>query len=145
MLNDSRRPHKEVQVKVNAWVDEGIAPIITALNQFERVETVDSCQGYGSKWEAESIGVWGDQLAYTYFRFRGTARDLLTFLQDLSVSLGTRLDSCCDYRLRAEWLAGAKEPIGQLLVRLDYVPTLAEALLGVHQAVAGNAEHLTVT
>ena len=49
------------------------------------------------------------------------------------------------------WLAGAKEPLGQLLVRGDYVPILAEALtleataaLGVHQAVAGNTEHLTI-
>jgi len=124
--------HREVQVKVNAFVDEGIAPLITALNEFERVETVDSCQGYG------------DQLAYTYFRFRGTAGEFLAFLQELSVTLGTRLDSCCDYRLRAEWLAGAKEPIGQLLVRLDYVPVLAEALLRVHQAMAGNAEHLAI-
>ena len=96
------------------------------------METVDSRQGYG------------DELAYTYFRFRGTTEEFLAFLQELSANLGTHLDSCCDYILRAEWLAGAKEPIGQLLVRLDYVPRLAEALLGVHQAVAGNAEHLTI-
>ena len=115
MLDDSRRPHKEVQVKVNAWADEGIAPIVSALNQFERVETVDSCQGY-------------DESGYVYFRFRGSADEFLAFLQNLSGSLGTRLDSCGDYRLRAEWLAGAKEPLGQLLVRLDYVPILAEAL-----------------
>jgi hypothetical protein len=115
MLNDSRRPHKEVQVKVNAFVDEGIAPVVTALNQFDRMETLDSCQGY-------------DESAYVYFRFRGTAEEFLAFLQSLSASLGTRLDSCCDYKLRAEWLAGAKEPLGQLLVRLDYAPILAEAL-----------------
>jgi hypothetical protein len=86
----------------------------------------------------------GGGLAYVYFRFRGRPREFLTFLQGLSLNLGTRLDSCCGYSLRAEWQAGAKEPRGQLWVRLDYVPILAEALLGVHQAVAGNAEHLTV-
>ena len=120
-------------VKVNAFVDEGVAPLVEALNQFEKVETIDSCQGYGGR------------PACVYFRFRGTPREFLTFLQGLSVNLGTRLDSCCDYSLRAEWLAGAKEPRGQLWARLDYVPRLAEALLGVHQAMARNAEHLTVT
>jgi len=127
-----REVHKQVVVKVNAFADETIAPLVEALNRFERIETIDSCQGYGGR------------PAYVYFRFRGSPREFLVFLQRLSVNLGTRLDSCCDYSVRAEWLAGAKEPRGQLWVRSDYVPILAEALLGVHQGVALNAEHLTV-
>ncbi len=124
--------HREVVVKVNAFVDEGVMPLVSALNEFERVETIDSCQGNG------------ETPAYTYFRFRGTAREFLDFLQGLSVSLGTRLDSCCDYNLRAEWLAGAEEPVGQLSVRLDYVPKLADALLRVHQAMTGETQDLAV-
>ncbi len=37
--------HKEVCVKVNAWVDEGVAPLVQALNQFLHVRTQQSCEG----------------------------------------------------------------------------------------------------
>lgn len=36
--------HREVPVKVTAWVDEGIADLVTALNDLPGVETLDSCQ-----------------------------------------------------------------------------------------------------
>lgn len=37
--------HREIPVKVNAFVDEGIAPLVVALNEFGGVVTVDSCEG----------------------------------------------------------------------------------------------------
>lgn len=37
--------HREIPVKVTAWVDEGIAPLVTALNAVNGVLTLDSCQG----------------------------------------------------------------------------------------------------
>jgi hypothetical protein len=37
--------HKQTWVKVNAPVDEGIAPLIEALSQFPGVRTLDSCEG----------------------------------------------------------------------------------------------------
>ena len=37
--------HHEVPVKVTAWVDEGIAPLVLALNELPGVQTLDSCQG----------------------------------------------------------------------------------------------------
>lgn len=37
-------PHREIPVQVNAWVDEGIAELVTALNLFPGVMTLDSCQ-----------------------------------------------------------------------------------------------------
>ena len=39
--------HTEKLVKVNAWVDERIAPVVEALNAFPMVETFSSCQGDG--------------------------------------------------------------------------------------------------
>jgi hypothetical protein len=36
--------HHEVAVKVTAWVDEGIAELVTALNALPGVMTLSSCQ-----------------------------------------------------------------------------------------------------
>jgi hypothetical protein len=36
--------HREIPVKVTAWVDEGIAPLVTALSDVPGVLTLDSCQ-----------------------------------------------------------------------------------------------------
>ena len=38
-------PHKEVQVKVNALVDEGIADLVAALSEVPGLVTLESCQG----------------------------------------------------------------------------------------------------
>ena len=36
--------HREVPVQVTAWVDEGIADLVMALNAVPGVMTLDSCQ-----------------------------------------------------------------------------------------------------
>jgi hypothetical protein len=36
--------HREIAVKVTAWVDEVIAPLVVALNEVPGVVTLDSCQ-----------------------------------------------------------------------------------------------------
>ncbi len=36
--------HREIPVQVNAWVDEGVAELVTALNAMPGVMTLDSCQ-----------------------------------------------------------------------------------------------------
>ena len=36
--------HREVPIQVNAWVDEGVAELVTALNAMPGVMTLDSCQ-----------------------------------------------------------------------------------------------------
>jgi hypothetical protein len=43
--------HREVPVRVNAFVDEGIAELVATLNDFPSVQTLQSCQG-GSGREA---------------------------------------------------------------------------------------------
>lgn len=45
-------PHREVPVKVNAWVDKGVAGIVKALSEFDNVVTFESCQG------AKHKGMW---------------------------------------------------------------------------------------
>lgn len=45
-------PHKERQVKVNAFVDEGIAPPVEALSEVRGLLTVESCQGQQGQADA---------------------------------------------------------------------------------------------
>jgi hypothetical protein len=37
--------HKQVWIKVNAPIDEGIAELIEALSSFPMLQTIESCQG----------------------------------------------------------------------------------------------------
>jgi hypothetical protein len=41
---DTMTRHREIPVQVTAWVDEGVADLVTALNAVPGVETLDSCQ-----------------------------------------------------------------------------------------------------
>jgi len=52
--------HREVSVKVNAWVDEGIADLVTALSEIEGLVTLESCQGGSSEHDAFVIFRYGD-------------------------------------------------------------------------------------
>lgn len=55
--------HREVWVKVNAPVDEGIADLVSALNEIGGLETLASCQGHGPQCPAYVIfrlGEWRD-------------------------------------------------------------------------------------
>lgn len=47
--------HREIPVKVNALVDEGVACLVTALSAFPLVQTTDSCQGDGPKGAGPSV------------------------------------------------------------------------------------------
>ena len=56
------KKHKSCWIKVNVPVDKGVMGIVSALSQFPKLETVESCEGnningswvcfrYGSYWE----------------------------------------------------------------------------------------------
>ena len=101
--------HHTVPVKVTAWVDEGVAPLVVALNQFPGVMTLDSCEG------DSTLG------AYVMFRADGGER----FARTLAVQLGGS-----EFLLRAEWLPGYDdgEPLLTLSCPPDLVQPLAERL-----------------
>lgn len=111
--------HAQTAVKVNALVDEGIAPLVEALNLFQGVLTIDSCQG-------------GDcQKAYVWFHYGDSPGELASFLHELSVSLGAFLDSCCEFVILMEWLGGTETPTAKVVTDPDYISNLAEALQAV--------------
>jgi hypothetical protein len=52
--------HREVPVKVNAWVDMGIADLVTALSAIEGLVTLESCQGNPDGSDAFVVFRYGD-------------------------------------------------------------------------------------
>jgi hypothetical protein len=42
---EQKEMHRQVMTRVNACVDEGIAPLIEALSSIDGLETIESCQG----------------------------------------------------------------------------------------------------
>lgn len=56
----SAEAHREIIVKVNALVDEGIAPLVLALSEIDGLQTLESCQGE-----------LGQRNGYVYFRLGG--------------------------------------------------------------------------
>lgn len=112
--------HGQVVVKVNAEVDEQVAPLVRALNEFDGILTVDSCQGNARR------------MAYVYFTRSGASRDLLLFVDDLAARLNARLAAReNEYEIRAEWTAGTEKPLAVLRSRPDYIDVLADALFCV--------------
>jgi len=58
-MQAERSHHKQVWVKVNAQVDEGIVPLVLALSEFPEVVTYESCQGVRDlAWVQFVCGGW---------------------------------------------------------------------------------------
>jgi hypothetical protein len=108
--------HEEVPIKVTAWVDKGVAPLVEALNAWDGVVTLDSCEGY----DGESARVT--------FTSRHDADELFTLMKRLASVFNARFHSE-GVTLRLEWHAGAEQPVADLLVSRPCLGAVAEALL----------------
>jgi len=112
--------HTEVLVKVNAWVDEGVLQLVQALNQFDCLFTVDSCQG------------GDDKPAYVYFKYRGDDKLAeLEFYNRLAQKLSERAAYCSEYEFRIEWCHGGERPLVYILVGTERINALAESLRAI--------------
>lgn len=112
------KQHHEILVKVNAWIDKGVAPLVESLNLFEGVVTLDSCEGCN-----------GDP-AYVYFRCCSGSKDVepertIKFVIWLATALRSQPNPLTvEYRLRLDWLT-SEEPMAELTTQRENVPTLA--------------------
>jgi hypothetical protein len=107
--------HREVPVKVNAWVDEGIVPMVEALNEFENVWTAASCENDQS---AMALG------AYVMFSCQCKSADAASFAADLATGLGESVP----FRLEVEWRAGNRGPLLTISCPPTSVSDLASAV-----------------
>ena len=109
--------HKQDSIKVNAWVDEGILPLVEVLNQFPEVMTVDSCQGEDK-----------ERFAHVYFHYCGPEGNTYSFVQGLSIAMGKHVPADNEYLIRLEWMAGGEKPLIMLTMQPEFIKPLAEAL-----------------
>ena len=112
--------HKEIRIKVNVYVDSGVAPLVEALNLFPNIETLDSCEGTTENG------------AFVYFRccgnsFEPRARETVDFVFQLSLALRSHPNPSTDYRLRLEWMA-SDEPMAEIVTQHDNIGALAEKI-----------------
>lgn len=107
-------PHTEVPVRVNAWVDQGVAELVAALNDLPGVLTLDSCE----------CGADGD--AYVFFTTHGSDA-LLDAAEQVSQALKGAED--CEAVVAVEWWYGSDTPTGRLRCRPADVPAVASRLV----------------
>jgi len=107
--------HKQVMVKVNAECDEGIAPLVLALNEINGVTTLDSCQQ----------GVSGE--AYVFLDYGNTWQDLCLLLQAMSSELAEH-HLGYGFILRIEWWGSNEQPRAQIAILPEHVAALAASI-----------------
>jgi hypothetical protein len=111
--------HKEAPLKVNAYVDEGVLPLVAALNEFPNIITLSSCEGDGQQKAFVAFAVanadWketGDFLAYLSSKLR-------------------EVPGLCDesaFSLSLDWYAGGDTPSAYIRVPRHCVERLAHAI-----------------
>jgi len=114
--------HRAVPVKVTCWVDEGVVPLVEALNALPELASVDSCEN------SESDGG-----AYVMFVAGAGALTTSQLVIRLAADLADRLRNV-PYRLRLDWFGGGDEPIGCLSCPRDSIEVVAGALSGLATA-----------
>jgi hypothetical protein len=105
--------HPEVAVKVNAWVDEGIAGLVNALNAVPGVLTLSGCQDSP------------DGVAYVDFTTHAA-----TPLDDTVRAIATALARMaeCPAVLSLRWCFGGEQPAARIECPPGAVQMVAEGL-----------------
>ena len=106
--------HTEIPIKVNAWVDEGVASLVTALNEIDGILTLDSCEH----------GPMGQ--AYVFFTYGQDWKELAALIQEISNLLSAVVRY--GYSIRLEWLGTNVTPRAQVLVDPEHAALLADAI-----------------
>lgn len=105
------KTHREIAVKVNAFVDEGVAPLVAALNDVPNVLTLDSCEG-------------GDRSPYVYLT--RTDGPLPELVEGLAAAL--RASGLWDFSAAVEWQGNNDRPRACLSMSREHVGGAAEAI-----------------
>ena len=125
---DSKRSHQEIFVKVNALCDQGIAPLVEALNRINGLITLESCE------EAVNGEAW------VFFTYGNDCQTLAGLLQEMASRLSV-LSLCCSCILRLEWLGNNEHPRAQVIVRPKHVGAVSGIIgeLAAHLAAVGDS------
>lgn len=123
--------HSEIPVKVNAFVDTGVADLVSALSEIDGLVTIESCQGGNGRD------------AFVHFRFGTWIESGQLLFERLLPVMSEDLRSVVSMRIQAYDLDTA---LASISVEPGAVPLLAQcvrrlnaAAVGPRVLVAGNA------
>lgn len=108
-------PHKQIMIKVNAECDEGIVPIVLALNEINGVVTLDSCQ----------CGVYGE--AFVHFTYGKNWQEIGYLVNELASCFRDN-GVCCEGVLRLEWLGNNDCPHAKLVCNAGHIGSIADII-----------------
>ena len=108
--------HEEIPIKVNAWIDRGIVPLVAALNDLDGVMTLSSCEGSE------------DKQAHVYLCYYDSAEKTVALTYRLAVALHTHVGERVEYTLSVEWRNGNDQPMIILNLSPGGIPLVAEAV-----------------
>lgn len=112
--------HEQVPVRVRAFVDRGVAPLVEALTTLENVVTLDSCQGTDM-----SDGV----LACVYFDLGASTASNWYVLASVVGWIAARCrEAGVEALVRLEWAGSNDRPRGVLVVPPSEVTRAAAAV-----------------
>jgi hypothetical protein len=113
------KKHRQVPVKVNAWVEEGVAPLVEALNRYDQVWTTSSSAGEGDR-----------DRAHVVFAYNGRTARFCNVAQKLANALSRDLPNSDLWNLQVQWAFGSSQPLATLEVKKKAVAKVSRALRG---------------
>jgi hypothetical protein len=142
-LQTPYHPHRLVLLKVNAWVDEGIAPLVEVLNTLNNVETFDSCQGReGVDYGYASVCLnYGDpNKPYDFLEVAGFANNLAALCakygdEDGAIgnpTIGSRID------ISIQWWGFKPRAFVKLSVHPQDIPEAAKIMASASKGFPDN-------
>lgn len=107
---------RAVRVRVNTWVDELVAPLVEALNDFPDLMTLDSSgQPNGPAW-------------VTFSHRDDSPEGILGFIQAIAAELQQRLGSDSGCRVGLQWEVGGGRSLAKIEAPAAAVGGLSHAL-----------------
>lgn len=122
--------HAEVPVKVNVWVDSGVAPLVCALSTWDDVVTLDSCEA------------GQDALAYVQFTAE-PPEQVLAVAERIANHLSHASDSPAV--VSVEWSYGGNLPIAKVACDPHEVNRLSDLLISARMIGSSDGTACTGT
>jgi len=115
------RKHNQVIIKVNTFVDKGIAEVVSILNQIDNVITFSSCEGKNSR-NQENAHVY----FYYGYPFKPDYHKMLSFAARLAKVLAA--NDSYDTDIALEWIGDKETPFISISMPSEQIHSVAMIL-----------------
>jgi hypothetical protein len=116
------KDHKQTWIKVNAPVDKLIRGLVSALNLFPKLQTIESCQGNGNSQSWVNF-YYGEHWKHSW-------KELANFVLEyfgpgIVREVGDRVDVCIR-------VTESGQIFGELFVKHNAIPIVTKAIIKLH-------------